>query len=45
MVWAFYEAGHANRRIEMAQDLIIASLGANAEKKTIDQQLSEWRDA
>lgn len=44
MIFAFCAAQQQNRRQEMAENLIVAMLGANGSGKAVDEQLSEWRD-
>ena len=44
MIFAFYDAGRKNRSLEMAEELVIAALGAQGEQKAVEQQLSEWAD-
>lgn len=43
-VFAFYAAAQQNRRQEMAENLIVAAIGANGSKDSIEKQLEEWRD-
>lgn len=43
-VFAFYAAAQQNRRQEMAENLIVAAIGAGGSKDAIEKQLDEWRD-